>query len=133
MQKTLEMIGLQIIKFGVVGIVAMAVHFAVVVALVAYNFHPLLANLAGFLIAFHLSYAGHSLWTFELSGKNGRNHRARFFSVAALGFVVNELGYFFLLRVLHIDYRLALVLVLLAVSALTFILSRLWAFRELKE
>lgn len=132
-QNPLEMIGLQIIKFGVVGVTAMAVHFVVVVTLVYVSNHPLLANFVGFLIAFQISFAGHSLWTFQLTGKNNKDHKTRFFTVAVLGFLINELGYFLLLNILHIDYRVALLFVLLVVSALTFILSKLWAFRVIKE
>lgn len=124
------MIGIQLIKFGVVGVTAMAVHFIVVIVLVTFNCHPLLANLAGFLIAFQVSYAGHSLWTFEITERDHKKHKTRFFTVAALGFLINELSYFFLLKLLSLDYRIALALVLCLVSALTFILSRFWAFSE---
>lgn len=127
------MIGLQLIKFGIVGVAAMAVHFIVVIVLVSFKCHPLVANLGGFLVAFQVSYAGHSLWTFELTGKNNKKQKLRFFTVAVLGFLINELSYLFLLRFLNLDYRLALILVLILVSALTFILSRFWAFRESED
>jgi putative flippase GtrA len=124
------MIGLQIIKFGIVGITAMAVHLLIVIILVGFLCPPLLANIAGFLIAFQISYAGHLLWTFELTEKNNRKHQIRFFTVAILGFLINEFSYFFLLRFLNLDYRIALIMVLFLVSVFTFMLSRFWAFRE---
>jgi putative flippase GtrA len=127
------MIGLKLIKFGIVGIVALTVHFIVAIVLVTLKCPPLLANLAGFLIAFQFSFVGHSLWTFELTGKNRGKQKIRFFTVAILGFLINELSYFFLISFLNVDYRIALFFVLFFVSALTFILSQLWAFKEGNE
>jgi len=45
-----------------------------------------------------------------------------------LGFVSNELLYALLLG-LGMEYRLSLILVLVGVAAMTWMLSRFWAFR----
>jgi putative flippase GtrA len=45
-----------------------------------------------------------------------------------LSFVINELMYAALLHFTHLDYRLALAMVLIAVAALTFFSARNWAF-----
>ncbi len=117
----------QIGRFGVVGLCAMMVHAAVVFAFVPLGLHPLIANIAAFFVAFFVSYTGHRYFTF--SGATHGGTLLRFFGVAVSSFIVNEFLYFLLLNYLHIDYQIALVIVLVAVSAMTFVLSRSWAFR----
>lgn len=116
--------------FGVVGVSAMLLHFgAVAWVLVPLGIAPLLANVLGFLIAFQLSYWGHRLQTFRAAHIPHRQALPRFFGVACLSFLVNEAMYALLLRFTPLEYRAALLLVLVAVAVLTFALSKLWAFR----
>lgn len=117
----------QLARFGVVGIAAMCVHWLVVRLLVPAGIAPLIANVIGFGVAFNVSYFGHRNWTFA----SNRAHRTtlwRFLTVALISFALNEVMYSMLLQ--FMDYDLALAIVLVAVSALTFILSKLWAFRH---
>lgn len=106
----------------------MAVHWLAVTALlVPLGMAPLLANVVAFAIAFNVSYFGHHNWTFA----GDHSHREtfwRFLTVALASFALNEAMYFVLLQ--YLDYRIALAIVLLVVAALTFALSRLWAFRQ---
>jgi putative flippase GtrA len=53
----------------------------------------------------------------------------RFFLVSFASFALNEFLYYLLLRFTALDYRSALAIVLIAVAALTFVMSRCWAFR----
>lgn len=116
--------------FGVVGVSAMLVHFGVVAwLLVPLGMAPLQANVLGFLIAFQVSYWGHRQQTFQARHIPHRQALPRFFGVACLSFVVNEAMYGLLLRFTPLNYRAALLLVLIVVAALTFALSKLWAFR----
>jgi putative flippase GtrA len=117
----------QLLRFGAVGIAAMTVHWAVVALLVPLGSQPLLANIAAFAVAFNVSYAGHRHWTFATPHTSHSTFK-RFLGVALLGFALNEALYYVLLRA-GMEYRLALMLVLVAVAALTFVLSRFWAFR----
>lgn len=121
------MIG-QLARFGVVGIAAMAVHWLVVAALVPLGLAPLLANIVAFAVAFNVSYAGHRHWTFAATARHESTFK-RFLGVALLSFALNEILYYLLLRA-GLEYRVALFLVLVAVAALTFVLSRYWAFRS---
>lgn len=117
----------QLTRFGIVGGAAMAVHWLVVTLLVPAGLAPLGANAIGFGVAFNVSYLGHRNWTFA----GAHAHRTafwRFLAVALTSFALNEVLYALLLR--WLEYRLALALVLVAVAALTFALSRLWAFRH---
>lgn len=115
----------QLARFGIVGVTAMAVHWLVVWLLVPRGLAPLLANVIGFAVAFNVSYFGHRNWTFATSSAHSATFW-RFLAVALCSFAVNEALYYVLLRFL--DYQLALAIVLIAVAALTFILSKLWAF-----
>jgi putative flippase GtrA len=117
----------QLLRFGAVGIAAMAVHWAVVALLVPLGSQPLLANIAAFAVAFNVSYAGHRHWTFAAAHTSHSTFK-RFLGVALLSFALNEALYYLLLRA-GMEYRLALMVVLVAVAALTFVLSRFWAFR----
>ncbi len=122
----------QLFWFGVVGVSAMAVHFAAVAGLlVPLGQSPLVANVGGFLIAFQVSYWGHRRLTFQADVAH-RQAMPRFFAIACLSFAVNEAMYFVLLRYTPLDYRVALLIVLVLVAALTFVLSKLWAFSEAK-
>lgn len=114
--------------FLVVGGSAAAVHFGVVLLLVSQRQVPaLVANVAGFLIAFCVSFVGHRRLTFADRAARVRQSLPRFAAVAALGFVSNELLYALLLA-LGFDYRLSLVAVLVTVAGMTWLLSRHWAF-----
>jgi putative flippase GtrA len=119
----------QLVRFGVVGLTAMAVHFLVVRGLVPRGMTPLTANVLGFFAAFQVSYWGHSLFTFRGHGNSSAESMARFILLATASFLLNEGFYAVLLRHSDLPYDHALVVVLLVVSALTFILSRNWAFQ----
>ncbi|AXE30788.1 GtrA family protein [Chromobacterium phragmitis] len=119
----------QLFWFGVVGVSAMLLHFALVtLALVPLGVPPLIANVLGFLGAFQLSYWGHRHFTFEARHVPHRQALPRFFGVSCLSFCVNEAMYFLLLRFTALDYRVSLAIVLFAVATLTFLLGKLWAF-----
>jgi putative flippase GtrA len=114
--------------FLVVGALAAAVHWLVVVGLVTgLRLQPLLANIIGWLVAFVASFSGHYLLTFrDQSAPLGRS-ALRFFGVSALGFSINESIYAITLA-LGWRYDWALLIVLVAVAVMTYFLSRRWAF-----
>ncbi len=119
----------QLIKFGIIGCLAAAVHFSVVVILVSYfAIHPLISNVFAFLIAFNVSYFGHRLWTFNTIQHQFQKTVIKFFIVAVFSFLLNEYLFYIFLNVYHIYYIYSLLLVLLIIPPLTFIMSKLWAF-----
>lgn len=120
----------QWLQFGLVGGAAAATHLLAVGALVHFAaMQPLVANVLGFLVAFVVSYNGHALFTFSQARAKGWAVAARFFLVACLSFVVNELLYAAALRWLGWNYLVSLFLVLLLVAVGTFVLSKFWAFK----
>ncbi len=133
--KPMEM--LRVLRFGIVGLTAAAVHYWTVIALVElFDAAPLRANVGGFVVAFWVSYFGHRHWTFSDTREEGLGQAAsflRFLSVAVLGFLVNELLFFVLLHTTRMPYYVALAIVVLTVAAMTYVLSKLWAFRRVSS
>ena len=115
---------------SVVGAVAIAMHFSVVVLLVPLGVAPLAANVAAFLAAFAVGLAGNYRWLVRARAPRPAVALRRFAVVAGVGFGLNEASYAALLTDTAIDYRIALLLVLAAVAALTSVAAREWAFAE---
>ena len=121
----------QLSWFVGVGCAAALTHWIVVVfAVGTLGYVPLVANILGWLVAFCVSFAGHFRLTFRHQQASLWYAARRFFVVSALGFGVNELSYAFLLHTTPLRYDVLLALILIAVAAMTFILSRFWAFQH---
>ncbi|MES2934965.1 MAG: GtrA family protein [Pseudomonadota bacterium] len=121
---------LRLFRFGIVGVIAAATHYLTVIALVELaGITPLIANVGGFAVAFWLSYFGHRLWTFgDVDTQNAASF-PRFLAISLLGFSLNELVLYLLLRYTQIPYYIALAIAAVVVAFSTYVLSRLWAFR----
>lgn len=118
------------LQFIAVGGAAAATHLAVVgLAVTLAGVPPLAANVLAFLVAFVVSYQGHALLTFASAQARGWGVVARYFAVASLSFVVNELLYYVALHWLHWHYLWSLAGVLVLVAVGTFLLSKFWAFK----
>lgn len=116
--------------FVAVGCVAAIVHWGVAVFLVrGGSLGPLVANAVGWLVAFGVSFAGQSTWTFRGHGAPFWRTVGRYFLLSGGGFVINETTYALLLRWSAVRYDFLLAAVLLCVAGLSFVLSRVWAFR----
>jgi len=121
----------QIGWFVATGCAAALTHWLVAVLCVReLGFAPLAANLAGWLVAFCVSFLGHYNFTFRHQRGPWASAAWRFFIVSALGFCVNELSYAYLLHATAVRYDLLLAMILIALAILTFILGRFWAFRH---
>lgn len=118
----------QIFRFGIVGLLAAAIHFSIVVLLVqTINVEPLLANVFGFAIAFQASYWGHRLWTFHESVALHRIALPKLLLVQVLMFLANETLFYIFLS-LQLPYPIALIIVLGVLPIFTFMASKLWVF-----
>lgn len=116
--------------YGAVGVLATAVHYATVVALVrGAGWNPLAANVAGWLMAFACSFAGHYFKTFRDSGLRAAEALPRYFAIALTGFLANQALYGLLLRHTPLRYDLAVIAVAIVVAVLTYFLSRHWGFK----
>ena len=120
----------QVLKFSSVGALAACTHFLVVICLVQLGIlTPLVANVVAFLVAFNVSYFGHSRWTFY-SATSNYNHRNAYklFIVASISFITNESLFYLLMKYAHLPYPMALAITLVLVATGTFIASKRWAF-----
>lgn len=119
----------QLFWFVVVGTSSALVHWLVVVALVSHlTMNPLQANVAGWLVAFVVSFTGHYQLTFRHHNTEALSAMKRFFALSASGFLINEASYAVLLTYTTINYEWLLAGVLIGVAFLTFVASKLWAF-----
>jgi putative flippase GtrA len=119
--------------FIVVGAAAALTHMLVFAGLhhgIAPHLWPELANAAGFLVAFVVSFVGHRSFSFKDAGTSVRQSFARFAVTAAAGFVTNEIVFVLLLRYAGLWPLLALLIALVCAAGQTFLLSRFWAFRR---
>ncbi len=89
---------------------------------------PLLANVAGWVVAMVVSYSGHRRLSFRHSGATAVHALPRFVAVSATGFAVNETAYALVLRWGGWRYDIVLAVVLVAVATLTYLASRYWVF-----
>ncbi|MDF3919753.1 MULTISPECIES: GtrA family protein [Salinicola] len=114
-------------RFGLVGTVATAAHLSVAAVLSALwpTLSEFIVNLCGFLVAFQISLVGHRRLTFRRRGR-----AKRFFTLAVLGFVLNNGVLATLLASTRIAGFWAIVIATLTVPLITYVGSRLWAFRE---
>jgi len=120
----------QLVRFGLVGITAATVNFALVIFLVeSFGWRPLLANIVAFIIAYQVSFSGHHYWTFKSTTVFAHNWR-KFLVVALLSLGLTECLFYVFLHPLGLYYPLALFCTLVIVPPITFVLSKCWAFRQ---
>jgi len=115
-------------RFGIVGVLAMATHYVLVILLVTFSITPLIANVLAFIGAFQISYWGHSSWSFSDLSASRKDSFRRFVIISVSGFLINELLFFLFLKFTNIPYQISLLIVLPFVAGLTFLFSRYWAF-----
>ncbi|KAA0015642.1 GtrA family protein [Salinicola corii] len=115
------------VRFGLVGSLATAAHLSVAAVLSALwpALSEFLVNLCGFLVAFQISLIGHRRLTFRRRGK-----ARRFFALALSGLALNNGVLAMLLASTRISGFWAIGIATLTVPVITYIGSRLWAFRD---
>ncbi|MEZ0232859.1 MAG: GtrA family protein [Methylophilaceae bacterium] len=117
--------------FGLIGAAAAAVHYIIAISLEALSTIPIAwINVIGFLCAFPVSYLGHSKLSFSSHAHSVKQSLPRFFSVAILGFIGNQILVLSALHFLKIPFWIVLAIVMVIVAAFTYLLSHYWAFRS---
>ena len=118
--------------FVLVGASAALTHMTVFafVVFLAPTLWPEIANVAGFLVAFLVSFVGHRLLSFQDAGTGLMQSFLRFAATAVAGFVTNEAVFIVLFRVLGLSTWLALICGIVLSALQTFVLSRFWAFKR---
>lgn len=115
------------IRFGLVGGTATVAHLVVAAVLSAGlpALSEFVVNLCGFAVAFQISLIGHRRLTFRRRGR-----ARRFLTLAVLGFLLNNGVLAVLLASTQVAGFWAIGISTLTVPLITYIGSRLWAFRE---
>jgi putative flippase GtrA len=118
--------------FVLVGASAALTHMAVFtfVLLLVPTLWPEIANVAGFLVAFLVSFVGHRRLSFQDAGTSLMQSFVRFAATAVAGFMTNEAVFIVLLRVLELPTWMALISGIVMSAVQTFVLSRFWAFKR---
>lgn len=120
----------QLLRFGMVGGMATLVNSAVFIFLVdKLKLTPLLGNFLAFLVAFFVSYFGHSWWTF----KHKRHSHEKFIkflitSLVSLG--LNSLFVWTVMHLLHQSAYIATLPMILITPVVTFAISKYWVFKH---
>lgn len=119
----------RIIRFGIVGVLATAVHVGTVMLLVENRWlpDPLMANVVAFSCAVLVSFFGHSRWTFG-QRRQDLPQFLRFLATTLLALGLNQLIMGVSTRMLGLDYRLAMALIVVLVPLFTYALARSWVF-----
>jgi putative flippase GtrA len=118
-------------KFALVGIAATLTHAGVSALLLEIgHVHAMLANLAGFVVAFGVSFSGHYYWSFSHLRQHNAALKAmlRFFLIAVSGFALNSSVLALWLSFTPWPDLLGLMVSIAIVPALTFAAARMWAF-----
>ncbi|WP_018633674.1 GtrA family protein [Neomegalonema perideroedes] len=118
------------LRFTLVGIAATLCHLLVALALPAAGMGAERANLLAFLVAFLLSFGGHSRFSFQGHGRRRGGAFARFSLVAGCGFAANQAVFALAAGPLGWSASAALAAAVGTAAALSFALNRLWSFRR---
>lgn len=120
---------LTVSRFGLVGVAAACIHIGVLWILLAQiKLYVLFANSMAFLTAFGFSFIGQYFWTFRTT-RNLTRTLFRFFSVALVAFLTNNLILIALLNAQLLSDSLAAMLAVFVIPLITYLASRFWAFR----
>jgi len=120
----------QFMRFGVVGGIATAVQYLVLIMLVQWaGINPVISSAIGFTASAFLNYALNYRYTFR-SGRSHRQALPRFFAVALSGLSLNTLLMALMVGVLGLNYMLAQLTATSAVLFGNFFANRHWTFKN---
>lgn len=120
----------QVPLFAIVGAAATGTHVAAALAARELGgLSPMAANFVGYLCAVGVSYLGNARFTFRRAVLHGPQF-VRFVVVSLLGLALTQGLTWLLVEQAHWPFWAGLGVVAVAVPALSFVLQRLWAFRQ---
>lgn len=118
----------EILRFGVVGILATLTHFGVLTLSVETVHLPAaISNGLAFCVAVIVTYLGQSYWVF--SNPDHNLVRIRKFLMTALGGLLANIALMWgIVNGLGLDYRIGFATALILVPAATFVINKYWVF-----
>lgn len=129
------MLGIQIVRYGVVGLGVTMAQAAVYWLLAArVGLHSQLANLAGYIVAVMLGYVLHGRFTFADPEREGgaaahAARGARFIAVSLVSLALNALWVWLTVSWLRWPTWAPIPTMLFVTPAIVFLLNRRWVFR----
>ena len=116
-------------RFGLVGLLATAVHLLVGSTLILWGLAPERANPVAFCVAFCVSFAGHYTYSFATVGASFWPSAFRFALAAVAGFSVNQFVLVTLVSSGRLNPLPSLFVSTFFATSIVFLLSKFWAFR----
>jgi putative flippase GtrA len=118
----------QFFKFLVVGFIATAIHFVVMIFLVqVFSVRPVSASTAGYASGALVNYHLNRKFTFSSSVPHSLA-MSRFLLVSGVGLLINSLAMYLLAHSLQFNYVASQVAATIIVLMWNFTLSKLWTF-----
>lgn len=124
----------QVVRFGIVGGVATGVYLLVAISLPAlptFSAPPTVAASIASVVSLLVSYFGHHRLTFSKVGHHEFYLPRFLLSSVTLSFIAVIVTYF-LTKTALFDYRIASLCVALSYPLVSFLLSRIWIFRDVQ-
>jgi putative flippase GtrA len=118
----------QLMRFGIIGVLAALTHYAIAITLTSKSIQPAWANLVAFVIAFWVSYFGHRYFSFNAGEVSHQQTLPRFILVAVIGFILNESLLLLMLHFTAVTIAIGLPFIIVLTAMFTFVLSRQFAF-----
>jgi putative flippase GtrA len=117
----------QLVRYVLVGLLAVAVHYAVLIGLVeATALRKLPASVSGFCLAIPVNYYFQHSWVFR-SGSAHATALPRYLVVTACGLIINAIAFSAMLG-LSVPYLLAQAVAIVLVTGFNFIANRAFTF-----
>ncbi|MBK0383169.1 GtrA family protein [Pedobacter sp. SD-b] len=117
------------IRFGIVGISGIFVDFGTTWLLKEkVKIHKYVANSCGFLLATLTNYLLNRYWTFQSHDPKAFQQFGKFFAIALVGLIFNNLIIYFLNDKLKINFYLSKVFAIVAVSLWNFFANYIYTF-----
>ena len=121
---------LQMVKYGLVGLSATAIHASMLFFLVeTLGVGPVLASIPAFLTALVISFLINHHWTFVVKGGYGR-YFSRYAAVSVAGLILNIAIMYGTVSLMHQSYVVGLAVVIVFVPLISFLLQRYWTFSD---
>ncbi|WP_028563868.1 GtrA family protein [Paenibacillus pinihumi] len=120
-----------LIKYGIVGLIGTALHFALLVILVEWGgLHPIAGSALGFIAVLVVSYILNSKWTFtDASGQIRLRQFIKYTIVSCSGLLLNTAVMYAAVELAHLPYLLGQCIITVLVPLHNYILNRRWTFR----
>jgi putative flippase GtrA len=117
-------------RFSAVGAIATCVHIGVaMIAVAAAGVSPTVGATIGFLSAFIVSYVGHFRFSFAASGRY-RDYLLKFAVSSLASFLLSTAAVWVATAILGIDYKPALIALVIIVPVCNYLVNRFWVFLQ---